>query len=388
MIKLSVTDLLAVLRRFDIATDDDRNRMIDQIKRTWPDDESAVVSLRFKKRRYFVIFDHRALDDEDYLRSLIKAEDANAVGEFAQNPFDDRRAFSLPFKGKEAYVFMVNIHRQRLDKELARRYPDISRSTLQKYIKLGNVQVNGQVQTQTRLDVEDTDNISLTMLEMTDFSDQELPIIYLDENVIVVNKPIGVLTHSKGAMNDEFTVADFFKRYTTYQHDSNRPGIVHRLDRDTSGVIIGARNEETATLLQKQFAQRKTIKTYYAVLEGIPKNDKAIIDLPIGRHPQQPSTFRVDAQGKSAVTTYEVIAVTGKYSLVKLMPRSGRTHQLRVHMAYMNTPILGDRVYGKEADRLYLHAASLEITIPVSERRTFSAPLPDEFTNLFPGFQP
>jgi 23S rRNA-/tRNA-specific pseudouridylate synthase len=124
------------------------------------------------------------------------------------------------------------------------------------------------------------------------------------------------------------------------------------------------------------------------VLEGIPKNDKAIIDLPIGRHPQQPSTFRVDAQGKSAVTAYEVIAVTGKYSLVKLMPRSGRTHQLRVHMAYMNTPILGDRVYGKEADRLYLHAASLEITIPVSERRTFSAPLPDEFTNLFPGFQP
>ena len=388
MIKLSVSDLMAILRRFDIATDEDKNKAIDQIKRSWPDDESAVVSLRFKKHRFFVIFDHRAEDDEEYLRDIVREQDANAEGKFAINPFDDRRAFSLPFKGKEAYVFMVNIGRQRLDKELARRYPDISRSTLQKYIKMGSVLVNGVQQTQTRFEVEDTDDITLTEIEKTDFSQHTLPVIYMDDNVIAVNKPIGVLTHSKGALNDEFTVADFFKQYTTYQKDSNRPGIVHRLDRDTSGVIIGARNDETAELLQKQFAQRKTVKTYYAVVVGIPKNDKAIIDLPIGRHPQLPSTFRVDPQGKSAVTAYEVVAITGQYALVKLMPRSGRTHQLRVHMAYINTPILGDRVYGKEADRLYLHAASLEITIPVSDRHTFAAPIPDEFTHLFPGFHP
>lgn len=217
-----------------------------------------------------------------------------------------------------------------------------------------------------------------------DFSKNELPIIYIDDNVIVVNKPAGVLTHAKGVLNDEFTVADFFKRYTDFGLDTNRPGIVHRLDRDTSGVIIGARNTETAKLLQKQFADRKTKKTYFAILAGHPKLDKAIIDLPIDRDPKSPSTFRVDANGKSAVTKYEIINRNDKYSLVELQPKTGRTHQLRVHMKYLNTPILGDRVYAKPDKRLYLHAHSLEITIPSGERKTFTAPLPDEFMDIFP----
>ncbi len=386
MIKLSVSDMLAILRRFDIATDDDKNKMIDQVKRASTTDESLFVSLRFKKHRFYIIFDHNAQDDPDYLLGFVKSYDSNAKGAFAQNPLDDRHVFSLPFKGKEAYVYVINGGKDRLDKELSRRYPEVSRSTLQKYIKLGHVSVNGIVQTQVRFEVSDSDDISLATIEKQDFSEQTLPIVYLDDSVIVINKPIGVLTHSKGALNDEFTVADFFKRYTTYQQDMNRPGIVHRLDRATSGVMIGARDDQTATMLQKQFAQRKTVKTYYAVTVGIPKNDKAIIDLPIGRNPSLPSTFRVDAQGKSAVTAYEIVTKTDKYALVKLTPRTGRTHQLRVHMAYLNTPILGDRVYGTDADRMYLHAAELEITIPPSERRTFRAPLPAEFTDLFPDF--
>ena len=137
-------------------------------------------------------------------------------------------------------------------------------------------------------------------------------------------------------------------------------------------------------MLQKQFADRKTKKTYYAVLSGIPKLAKANIDLPIGRNPTAPSTFRVDSNGKSAITKYEVLAMTDKCSLVKLQPQTGRTHQLRVHMKYLNTPILGDKVYGKAADRLYLHAASLEITIPTSERKTFTAPVPPELLSFFP----
>ena len=208
-------------------------------------------------------------------------------------------------------------------------------------------------------------------------------IIYLDDNVVVVNKPVGVLTHSKGALNDEFTVADFFRRYTTVGLDTNRPGIVHRLDRDTSGVIIGARNPEAAHLLQKQFADRKTKKTYIAVIDGHLKEQAAKIDLPIGRNPSAPSTFRVDARGKQATTEYKVLAANDTNSLVELKPATGRTHQLRVHMAYLNTPITGDRVYGKEADRLYLHALRLEITIPTSDRRVFEAPLPAEFTSKF-----
>jgi len=121
------------------------------------------------------------------------------------------------------------------------------------------------------------------------------------------------------------------------------------------------------------------------VLDGLPKLDKANIDLPIGRNPSAPSTFRVDSKGKSAVTRYEVIASDDKHSLVKLQPQTGRTHQLRVHMKYIGTPIRGDKVYGKASDRLYLHAFSLEITIPSGNRTTFTAPVPSEFTDQFPG---
>jgi 23S rRNA pseudouridine1911/1915/1917 synthase len=268
---------------------------------------------------------------------------------------------------------------------LAERYPDISRSTWQKHIKAGHVSVNGVVRESPKFDVVEADSIEISIPDATDFSSHELPIVYLDDNVIVINKPIGVLTHSKGALNDEFTVGEFFRRYTTVGLDTNRPGIVHRLDRDTSGIMIGARNQETATLLQKQFSDRKTKKTYLAIVSGILKEHEAKIDLPIGRNPNAPSTFRVDSKGKDAVTRYRVLDTTDKLSLVELRPETGRTHQLRVHMQYLGAPILGDRVYGKAADRLYLHAAKLEITIPSGVRKTFEAPTPAEFNQFFEG---
>jgi 23S rRNA pseudouridine1911/1915/1917 synthase len=199
----------------------------------------------------------------------------------------------------------------------------------------------------------------------------------------VVNKPVGVLTHSKGVENEEFTVADFFRRYTSVGIATNRPGIIHRLDRDTSGVLTGARTEKAASLMARQFADRKTKKTYIAVVSGRPKQDEAVIDLPIGRNPSAPSTFRVDPKGRSAVTRYKVLATNGTESLIELKPVSGRTHQLRVHLAHLGTPIVGDRVYGRTADRLYLHAYRLEITIPEGDRRVFEAPLPAEFTDKF-----
>jgi 23S rRNA pseudouridine1911/1915/1917 synthase len=209
-----------------------------------------------------------------------------------------------------------------------------------------------------------------------------LPVIYQDDNVVVIDKPAGILSHSKGAMNDEFTVAEFLRPLTSYHSDPNRPGIIHRLDRDTSGVMIGVRNDQTASLLQRQFSDRKVKKTYYAVVDGVPKQDEAVIDLPIARHPTAPSTFRVNASGKSAQTTYKVLKSDGKRSLIELKPYTGRTHQLRVHMAYLGTPIHGDKVYGKQADRLYLHAASLEITIPKGDRKVFESPVPPEFERL------
>lgn len=270
----------------------------------------------------------------------------------------------------------------RLDAYMAQYWPEYSRSVWQKYIANGYVKVNGVVEISAKKLLGEDDTVTYDVPESPEYDDESLPVIYQDNNVIVINKPTGILTHSKGALNDEFTVAEYFRPRSTYHSDTNRPGIIHRLDRDTSGVLIGALNPETASLLQRQFSERKVKKVYYAIVEGIPKENEAIIDLPIARNPKEPSRFRIDAGGKSAQTTYKVLKSSDKYSLVELRPHTGRTHQLRVHMAYIGTPILGDRVYGHSSDRLYLHAESLEITIPASTRKVFTSQLPKEFESI------
>ena len=163
--------------------------------------------------------------------------------------------------------------------------------------------------------------------------------------------------------------------------------LVHRLDRDTSGVVILAKNEATRTMLRNQFQDRKAHKTYYAIVDGHPKLDEALINLPIARNLKHPTTFMVDVKGKPAETYYKVIKKNDKYSLIELKPVTGRTHQLRVHLNYIGCPIVGDRVYNEKskADRLMLHAANLEITIPGEDsnvRKTFSAELPKSFNEL------
>jgi 23S rRNA pseudouridine1911/1915/1917 synthase len=158
--------------------------------------------------------------------------------------------------------------------------------------------------------------------------------------------------------------------------------IVHRLDRDTSGVIIVAKNPSTKSMLQHQFAERKTHKTYYAVVVGHPEQAHALISVPLTRNLKRPTTFIPDANGREATTEYRVIGQNERYSLIELKPRTGRTHQLRIHMAHIGTPILGDPIYNPKspkADRMYLHAAALEITIPGGKRMTFTAPMPESF---------
>ncbi len=385
MVKVSSSDLLAILRRFDVAGDDNVPRHIEQVQFSNPAAYSTLISFRFNKRQFYVLFDDTAEDDTAYVLSQIRTHKQDVIGDVLMNPHDHITTYALPFKGKEVYLFAVTSNKKRLDTLLAERHPETSRSTWQKHIKAGHVTVNGTVQTSPKQDVTEADAIAIAIPDATDFSSNELPILYLDDNVIVINKPVGVLSHAKGALQDEFTVADFFRRYSTYNSETNRPGIVHRLDRDTSGVMIGARNAETAAMLQKQFADRRTKKTYIAIVDGILKERQAKMDLPIGRNPNAPSTFRVDAKGKSAITQYTVLGETATSSLVELKPHTGRTHQLRVHMAYLRAPIHGDRVYGKAADRLYLHAHQLEVTIPGGDRRVFTAPVPPEFLQAFPG---
>ena len=202
-------------------------------------------------------------------------------------------------------------------------------------------------------------------------TDLKPEVIYEDSDVIVLDKPAGLLSMAKGEYCPEVTLENYGL-------------LVHRLDRDTSGVVILAKNPEVQSFLRRQFQDRTTHKTYYAVITGRPKLEKAKIDLPIARDLKRPTTFRVDANGKPSETDYEVIKTDDKHSLVELKPKTGRTHQLRVHMKYLGHPIVGDVVYGDEkADRLFLHAGKLEITLPGGKRTTFEAKTPKEFMDVF-----
>lgn len=382
MAKSLQAELLAILRKYEIAGELTKRKEVTDIKTYSERQLSRLIKFTFERQSYYVLYDTSAGDDTQVVLDHIRMDVPDIEGHLIRNPLEgSTKAYGMPHMGKDVYLFTKKIIKTRLDQETVRRYPEYSRSTIQKYIKAGYVRLNGKVAESVKQDVTEHDDIALTPPVREDTSDKELPILYIDDNVIVVNKPAGVLTHSKGAMNDEFTVADFFRRYTTNALDTTRPGIIHRLDRDTSGVIIGARNDETALLLKKQFSDRTAKKQYSAVVDGVPKLDKAIIDLPIGRNPSVPSKFRVDSKGKPALTAYEVLKSNGKQSLIELKPKTGRTHQLRVHMAYINTPISGDRVYGdvNSAPRLFLHAHTLELTIPISDRKVFTAPIPPEF---------
>lgn len=388
MSKTLVRDIRVLLRQFEIAGELTAKTEISHAKETELRQGVWLTTFLFDKTRYYMLTDANANDDKHYIVEQVQSLNSEVIGHVVKNPLDTTQTtYGMPFKGKDVYLFKVTTPKRRLDIELSSRYPKITRSTLQKYIKAGYVKVDGVIVTRPKQDVLETDEIAMLPPEYTDFSEQSLPIIYIDDNVIVINKPTGVLTHSKGVLNDEFTVADFFRRYTTFGLETSRPGIVHRLDRDTSGVMIGARHDDAADMLKKQFADRKVMKEYIAVTDGIPKEVSAVIDLPIGRNPSAPSTFRVDPSGKLAVTTYETLATTNTQALIKLWPKTGRTHQLRVHMQYLTTPIAGDRVYGKKkADRLYLHAHTLQIMIPATKSETFTAPTPKEFTELFPEY--
>lgn len=271
----------------------------------------------------------------------------------------------------------------RIDQFITEKIPNLSRSSIQKLIKLGKVQVNDKpAKPSQKLKYKDKVQVDYDPAEDVKIPTIELPIIYQDDDVLVIDKPIGVLTHSKGNFNPEATVATFVKELTP-DLPGDRGGIVHRLDRATSGVLITAKSEPALVLLQKEFSSRKAQKTYLAIVEGHLDNKHAIIDMPIERNPKKPATFRVGSNGKSSITEYEVIKSSKDYDLVELRPKTGRTHQLRVHMAKLGHPILGDPLYqGKPADRLYLHSASLNIKIPKGGTKKFKSKIPSTFYTI------
>lgn len=261
---------------------------------------------------------------------------------------------------------------------------DLSRSFVVTLLDQGKVKLNDKIIYKPSSKVVEGDNIILDFehTQLKDIPEIKLDIIYQDDDCLVINKPEGILTHSKGAFNPEATVSTFIRKYTVGMED-NRGGIVHRLDRVTSGLLICAKNESSLNWLQKQFSDRKTSKTYIAVVEGLINPAEAQIEMPIERNPKKPQTFRVGPNGKYAITKYRVIETNGMYSLVELKPVTGRTHQLRVHMAQLGHPIVGDTLYGgQKSDRVYLHALSLEIEIPSHKQKKFISPLPQTFNDI------
>lgn len=377
--KILPRTVLKIARLYKLADD---NTPVKALRRLEiQTDKSNVFADFILNKQHFALL-YGSIVDEESIDELWTERPDNA--EILPNPLDPE-FIETPFQGKYIIMFKISPTKVRLDIYLSTKFDTtISRSLWQKYIKAGYVSVNNKAVTTPKFEVDETDEIALNLPEKEQM-DVDLPILYEDDDVIVVNKPSGLLTHAKGGLSDEPTVAEIIRPKTSFATDTDRPGIVHRLDRDTSGLLIVAKNPESAAHLQRQFAERTAKKTYVAITDGKPKLNAAKIDLPIGRNPSAPSTFRIDPNGKSAQTTYHVLVENDAQSLVELKPTTGRTHQLRVHLAHLNAPILGDRVYGKSSDcRMMLHAQKLEITLPSGERKVFEAAVPDEFKRFFP----
>jgi 23S rRNA pseudouridine1911/1915/1917 synthase len=271
---------------------------------------------------------------------------------------------------------------QRLDQRVIELIPQLSRAFAVKLIEAGKVSVHDIPVTKAGYKLQasaaETVHVDYDLKEIENIPTIDLEVLYEDDDCVVINKPLGLLSHSKGLFNPEATVETWLRSRT--KMTGARAGIVHRLDRATSGVMICAKTPPALTWLQKQFSKRNVKKTYIAIVKGTLEPDEAIIDMPIERNPKAPAMFRVGPNGKSAVTHYKVIQHSEPYSLLELAPTTGRTHQLRVHLNKIGHPIVGDTFYdGEPAERLFLHAEKLEITLPNHERQTFTAPLPQEF---------
>lgn len=224
----------------------------------------------------------------------------------------------------------------------------------------------------------------------------ELPILYEDGDVVAVNKPVGLITHSDGR-TEEPTAEEWFNE----KYPNSGGGYVHRLDRDTSGVLVFAKNQTAYEFLRKAFHDRMVAKTYLAITHGAPKEKKGEIDFDIGRSRKD---FRLrsaqpKAKGKlrEALTRYEVLDEVGEYALMNMTPETGRTHQIRVHLKAVHHPILNDQLYapnhkpGLGITRLGLHAHTLDLPLPSGERVLITAPIPGDLAPAmayFKGFAP
>jgi 23S rRNA pseudouridine1911/1915/1917 synthase len=309
------------------------------------------------------------------------------------------------------FVVKARMGGKRVDAYLSSRYQDYSRSVIQKVIDAGAVLINGQP-TKASYKVREGDLICVWLPELADDApmpeDIPLTIAYEDEAFVVVNKPPGLVTHpAKGHWSGTLVNAlqFHFDKLSTVG-GAERPGIVHRLDRDTSGLLIVAKDDRAHAALAKQFEERSIQKEYLALVSGVPGRDSDYIERLIGPHPthREKMAIRLAADGgKEAVTFYEVLERFDGFALVRCRPRTGRTHQIRVHLTHVGHPILADKLYaGRDRillsdlagpdipdashvllDRQALHAHSLRLTHPLTrEPMHLTAPMPEDMTGV------
>jgi 23S rRNA pseudouridine1911/1915/1917 synthase len=287
----------------------------------------------------------------------------------------------------------------RLDRYIAENLCLLSRSQIK--ARELEARVNGKLVKISRI-VKNGDKIELSWneAEPVNLIPENIPldIIFENDRAVVINKPQGMVVHP-GAGNWQGTLANalYHRRLELCRitedkacSQSLRPGIVHRLDKDTSGVIIAAYDDEALAFLAEQFKSRKAKKTYIAIVSGIPKEKKGRIETYIARDPKDRKRFTVSTpgQGRASLTLYSVIKTWNGHSLLLLRPKTGRTHQIRVHLRYLEHPVMGDTIYGFTESAfsnasLMLHSRSLAITLPgEAEQRIFKAPLPERFTTI------
>lgn len=374
--KFQIKEIRQVLDKFGVLNPDSK---IDQLVKTSPDQFSTLHQFIHDKKAWAILFNETVDDDTEFITALAPWPASELT--IVENP-ELASSFGLPFHQKTCYLLARHFHQLRLDIHLANLHPELSRSQLQKLIKNGQVTVNGQViTTPKKLINPPTDQITIDTSTTSQKQPLQFEILFENDDLIVINKPAGVLSHATHQSNDtEFTVADFIAQHGQFTAGSYRNGIVHRLDRTTSGVMLLAKNQPTADFLKQQFKDRQVHKTYYAIVTGQPKHQQAKVDLPLKRSLKNAGKFMVDASGKPATTTYHIINTIGNQHLVKLEPQTGRTHQLRVHMSYLHLPILGDYLYGGlKHPRVMLHATKLQFQTPDGQVISVEAPLPSEF---------
>ena len=321
---------------------------------------------------------------------------AGQAGEHA----DISPAQALPEQGHSAVQFTAEQSGERVDVFLARVLPELTRSAVQRLLEQGNVTCNGAaIRKNAKTEAGARYTVSIPEAKPVETVAQDIPldVVFEDDDVLVVNKPKGLVVHP-AAGHEDGTLVNALLHHCgdslSGVGGEKRPGIVHRIDMDTSGLLIVAKNDFAHRALSDQLKDHTLRRTYECIVRGGFSSDSGTVDAPIGRHPVDRKRMAVtEKNSREAVTHWEVIARYGQYTHLRCRLETGRTHQIRVHMAYIHHPIVGDPLYGVKKPELgltsqCLHARELTFLHPrTGESVTVSCPLPEEFTRALQKLQ-